>query len=490
MLRRLLIVLRSRQWPEGERGAGLVHNVRVSRDVAIRSLYISMAQNPCNFSQRHSLLNHSCPGSVTKAMKGQAIDSSMLNSGQLASFLKTSLDVRFNPKDKIGLVLNRGERGFQGFKFRHERRRNRNRAVGKGLRVSRNQIDFLLREVNVRPLKFQNLPESHPGCQGADNYRFEMLTWPLTRSQQSVLFVVGKRSFPSPLVGHTNKRIVFFKGHTEQPALLLGLPEHCPDVHQFPVDAGYRPKAVSLNKLSVLKFHLDLRGQAVLFVLLKFPMRDRSEFVGAEIINDGLQEILFRAPRALPFNDSPFTIDGFNEVAIRVPFSKIGKGLLCVSNCAFIALEFVKRFLKILLCLRLILASSPECVALSVESDIGSACIDIPAFDNDLELAFPRHESVYTLISEIATDFEVENPEESLHGRTKEAYNQGIRLFLIVSGYVGLLHTAIVVLIVDQEVVGSSPTSRPKTLEKLNSRPFQAVGFVLSTRKSPIPEAL
>lgn len=71
-------------------------------------------------------------------------------------------------------------------------------------------------------------------------------------------------------------------------------------------------------------------------------------------------------------------------------------------------------------------------------------------------------------------------------GTPEKAYNQGVRLFLFTRGNVGLLAIVMRALIVDQEVVGSSPTSRPFFPSKGIARSFfKWSGFVVSTR-SPI----
>lgn len=443
-----------------------------------------MAQDSRHLSKRHSLLNHSRPCRVSQAMKGQSFDASVLNAGEFTGFSETSLHVSLNAKNEIGLALDRHKLSFKFFERVHERRGNRDRSVGQSFRVGRYDVDLVTFNVNVLPLQFKNFPESHTRGQGADKDRLEMCARAEARSQQSPLFVIGQRSFPSPFVGHLYKRIVFFKRDTEQPSLFMRLSKHGANQHHFPVDAGNgpRPRGILFDYWSL---------QALLFVLLKLAMRQRSEFVGPELCLDSTEQIHLRLPGAPPLDDPTVTIDRLNQVSILIPLCQFGKSFLGMSDCAFIVFKFIERLLKILFCLRFILASPPNSMAFTIKSDVCCAGVDLPALFDNLQFPFAGHR-VYTFVPEFGARFDFEDLEESPHGSLKAAYNQGIRLFLIVSGCVGPLAVVLLALIVDQEVVGSSPTSRPyhsdKTSRKSHTAKTQEVVPERSIHKSPFPK--
>lgn len=415
---------------------------------------------------------------MPQTVKRQSVYATVLDASDLARLAKASLHVRFNTENQIGLAIDRDKLSFKFFQLRHERRRNRDRAIGQRFSVGRYDVDLMTVKVNVRPLQFENLSESHSRGQGANKDRFKMCPRAGACGQQAPFFVVRECPFPSPFVGHFYQRIVFFKRNAQQPSFLLRLSQHGADQHQLPIDAGNGPGPgrMRFDYWSV---------QALLFVLLKLAMRERSQFVGAQFRLDSAEQIHLRLPGASAFDDSTVTVDGLNQVSILVPLGEFGKGFLRMCDGALIVFQFIKRLLEIPFCLRFIPASSPNSMALAIKSDVCSAGVDLPALFDNLQFPFAGHR-VYTFVPEFGARFDFEDLEESPHGSLERAYNQEHRLFLIVSGCVGLLAVVLLALIVDQEVVGSSPTSRPKFPNKNRIQPIVKRSAVfVSTPKSP-----
>lgn len=443
-----------------------------------------MTKNSRNFRQTHSLLNHSRPGRVSQTVKRQSVNAAVFNSRKLASSPKASFDIAADSKYRLFI---RGQ-VVKPFQFVVKFRRHRYWSFIQGLCVGGDNADKAGFKVNVRPFQFEDLSLPHSGCQRTDNDRANVLSRAATSGQQSRLFFVGQGSVSASLVGHSDQRIVLLKGNTKQPAFLLGLPEHRPNMHQLPVDAGNGTKAIRNSLLPFLVGESDRGLQAMLFVFLEFAMRDRAEFISAKVFLDGLQQVLLRLPRATALDDPAVSVDRLNQVSVFVPLGEVSKSFLSVGDCAFIVTQFIKFLLQILFGFGSIPTSTPDRMSLAVKSDVGSASIDVflvsTFLDNDLQLTFAH---VYTFLANWLVKFEGKDSAENPHGRAKGAYNQGNRLFLVAGSYVGLLAVLNSSLIVDQEVVGSSPTSRPKFLNKtIEAEPIKWSALFVSISKSPI----
>lgn len=445
-----------------------------------------MPEDAGHFSERHSLFDHSRPGRMAQTMKREAFNSTVFDSGNLTDFPKTSFHVRRHSKNRSvirPLVVKRQERVSQ-------LRRHRSLASGQPFGVGGNDPDLVTLKVNCRPFEFKNLTEAHSGCQSADDDRLEMFARAFTRSEQFCFFFVRQRSIASALVGHLNQRVVFLEGHTQQPAFLLSLSEHRSNVHQFPVDAGDGARATGFHSGTVLQLSSgnDLRLKSFFFIFLKFAMSNRPQFIGTQLCLDLLQKILFRTPGSLTFDDSAIAILRLNQITIFIPLREFVESFAGEGDRAFIVAQFIKFLLQILLGIGSILASSPYRMTLTVKPYIRGASVDVfdlsTLFDNYLQLTFAH---VYTFVANWIGFFRIEVSEENRHGKAKGAYNQANRLFLVAEGYVGLLAVTFLLLIVDQEVVGSSPTSRPKIPNKIMIKPIiKWSALFVSTSKSPI----
>jgi len=433
-----------------------------------------MTQNPRNSGEPHSLLNHPCRCCMSETVKGQPVNPSVFDSRQFADSLKTSFDVGLDPEHQNG---GRGGLSPQLFEGDEEVRSDWDATFGLRLSVRGSQSDDVISEVNIRPRQLKDLAQSHSCRQGAYQDRLQVFASPGASGQQSRLLGVGQRSFPSPFVSHADERVVLLEGHTEQPALSLCLPEHCANSHQFPVHRGDGSR--SRGDDPILGSELDRCSQSLLFVFLKLAVGDRPKFVSPEVGDDSFQLIAFCLPGSLALDYPAILVLRGNQVALCVPGGELSKRALGVDDRARVSLQLLERLCQISLGCGLVLSGSPDGVTLPVKTDVGSAGVNLFALDNDLEFTFAH---VYTFFAICLMVFSCRITEGICDSTPETAYNQGVRLFLVVSNFRGLYGAVILMLIVDLEVVGSSPTSRPKSLTKQESVAYQAVGsFVFYT---------
>lgn len=425
-----------------------------------------MAQNSGNLRERHSLLDHPCACRVTETVEGQSINAAMLDSSSFTGRSETSLDVRRDSKDARG-VRQRGSLEF--FEFNKQRLSDRDVSLGRGFRVRRSNPNLLSRQVDVWPREFQNLPKTHPRRKRTHQNRSQMFG--TAGAKQPRFFVVGKRSFPSPLVSHADKGVMLLEWALEQPAFLLRLAQHRSDSHEFTVHAGNGSVALGNNLLvlvvRILSLGDDRLSQAVLFVLLQLAVSNRTQFVATEVFDDRFQLILLAPPRLLTFNQPAVAMLRRNQVAVRIPVRQLGKSFLSVSDGAVVAFQAVQFLLEILFRLGAVLSGSPYRMAFAIKANVGGPGVNLSTLFDYLELTFARH--VYTSIA-ISFGFSDRGIAEGIADATPESANiKGFGLFYFALNFSQLFPTVTVVVIVDQEVVDSNSTSRPKFLSKRES---------------------
>src|SRR6266508_511558 len=124
---------------------------------------------------------------------------------------------------------------------------------------------------------------------------------------------------------------------------------------------------------------------------------------------------------------------------------------------------FIQCLLQILLRFGAVLSCSPNGVTLPIKTDVGGPGVNFLALNDYLKFALAH---VYTEIAISLRSSDREITEGIANGTPQRAGVQWLGLFYLVEDFSGLFRIAMLDLIVDQEVVGSSPTSRPKFLSQ------------------------